>query len=104
MDDRIKLVIETLEDLEINSPEVRFEMARIIAIEELTKILNGGWISISKKLPPIQENVLICFSYGNIITGYYFDNEWYDCNYDDKLNQENIVAWQSLPEKFKEII
>ena len=49
MDNRLKLVIEALEDLEINSPETRFEMARIIAIEELEK-------QISKKVDYSELN------------------------------------------------
>jgi hypothetical protein len=59
MNNRIKLVIEALEDLEINSPETRFEMARIIAIQELKKQLNGDWIPVSERLPENNTKVQV---------------------------------------------
>jgi protein-tyrosine phosphatase len=149
MNNRIKLVIEALEDLEINSPETRFEMARIIAIQELKKQLNGDWIPVSERLPEnntkvqvtgvryseyTKKNIYVRFNakyigkhsikvddmwsycecddlqvYDEDEDEYYVKEGWYETieNWDDYtevyVNDYKVIAWQPLPEPFREV-
>lgn len=119
MNNRLKLVIEALEDLEINSPETRFEMARIIAIAELKKQLNGGWIATNERLPEefgcylvawkptsltaedILENTGITpHYYGILAFDPIFEGGWIDEI--EQCDDYEVIAWQPLPPAYKE--
>lgn len=105
MNNRIKLVIEALEDLEINSPETRFEMARIIAINELKKISNSEWIPCSEKLPTTSGRfeVTIKGSKGKRrVEMWNFDKNTNKWGF-DKYWSPNVIAWRSRPEPYKEV-
>lgn len=98
MSERIKLVIEALEDLEINSLETRFEMARIIAIQELKKQLNGGWISVKERLPNEDGYYLTTWKgYHSIEPVTRFHR--FSCG---RFELDGIIAWQPLPKPYKE--
>lgn len=106
MNNRLKLVIEALEDLEINSPETRFEMARIIAINELKKISNSEWIPCSEKLPTSSGRfeVTVKGAKGKRhVEIFNFDkgtNSWWNSGY---YFPPAIIAWRSRPEPYKEV-
>lgn len=107
MNNRLKLVIEALEDLEINSPETRFEMARIIAIQELEKQLNGGWTNAIEK-PSKSDDYLVY--YHKKYNSCNFETNWHGiCSFIDIYGGwqteegETILAWQSLPEPYSEL-
>ena len=103
MNNRIKLVIEALEDLEINSSDTRFEMARIIAIEELKKILNSDWILCSERLPDVFDYVFVTSNAGGRTIAHRMPNQtnWYDLH--STVVETGVLAWQPLPEPYKEI-
>jgi hypothetical protein len=119
MNNRIKLVIEALEDLEINSPETRFEMARIIAIQELKKMSNSEWVPCKVRLPEEFGCYLVAWRPTDLTaediiknTGssphYYeilafepvFGGGWIDDI--EQCDEYEILAWQPLPEPYKE--
>lgn len=64
---------------------------------------NDKWRSI--KMPPdSSRTVLIQLSFGNIITGYYMDNEWWAYNFgskNKKIDKDFIVCWNDLPKLYK---
>ncbi len=84
-----------------------------IAISALEKQLNGGWISVKEKLPESEDNsVLAQFNNGSIETVHiqdYFDD--ITAGLDENGNQlytkwyisQGVVAWQPLPEPYKEL-
>lgn len=73
-------------------------------VQEIAEKYNNGWIACSERLPE-EYNVLCCDKHGEMIIGHpYFDeinNPYYIAESDNEI-MYNCVAWQPLPEPFKE--
>lgn len=72
--------------------------------EDYCKEYNNGWIPCSERLPE-EYTVLCCDKYGEMIIGHPYFDEVSDTNYSSESDNEmmyNCVAWQPLPEPFKE--
>ena len=73
-------------------------------VQEVAEEYKGGWIPCSKQLPEENQQVILQDFYGNItiekmktadgIEGF-SDGDWWS-------SANNYVAWQPLPEPFKE--
>lgn len=73
-------------------------------VQEVAEEYNGGWIPCSERLPE-EYTVLCCDNYGEIIVGHPYFDEVSNTNYSaesDNVMMYNCVAWQPLPESFKE--
>ena len=73
-------------------------------IEQIADEYNGGWIPCSERLPE-EYTVLCCDKYGEMIVGHPYFDEVSDTNYSAESDNEmmyNCVAWQPLPEPYKE--
>ena len=85
----------------------QYEADRLI---ELRKEYNDGWISCSERLPEIDGNtsdtVLVCGSNGFLYMAFWCDDlQWRFCECGmakEPVLWTEIVAWQPLPEPFKE--
>ena len=73
-------------------------------VREVSEEYNNGWIPCSERLPEENQQVILQDFYGNItiekmkiadgIEGF-IDGDWWS-------SANNYVAWQPLPEPFKE--
>jgi len=82
--------------------------ANLMAISALEKELNGGWIPVSERFPKENDIYLVTFEeqekryverlYFSTMNGWYMPLVWQD---EGKI--EKIIAWQSLPEPYKEV-
>ena len=73
-------------------------------VQEVAEEYNVGWIPCSERLPE-EYTVLCCDKYGEMIVGHPYFDEVSDTNYSAESDNEmmyNCVAWQPLPEPFKE--
>ena len=73
-------------------------------VKEAAEEYNNGWIPCSERLPE-EYTVLCCDKYGEMIVGHPYFDEVSDTNYSAESDNEmmyNCVAWQPLPEPFKE--
>ena len=76
----------------------------IKVIKEVSEEYKDGWIPVSEMLPEEKDGVvLICEQNGEVETGRYseFSNQWYKgdmCG----IGGSEVIAWQPLPEPFKE--
>lgn len=80
---------------------IQYERDRFI---ELRKEYNNGWIACSDGLPE-EYTVLCCDKYGEMIVGHPYFDEVSDTNYSSESDNEmmyNCIAWQPLPEPYKE--
>ena len=69
-----------------------------------TNVGNNGWIPCSERLPE-EYTVLCCDKYGEMIVGHPYFDEVSNTNYSSESDNEmmyNCIAWQPLPEPFKE--
>ena len=91
-------------DIEETRVDTIKEMLEIV--NEVAEEYNGGWISCSERLPECGTKVLVQYGCGRInieeckkntdgIIGFYDGNYW--------SNADNYIAWQPLPEPFKEV-
>ena len=73
-------------------------------VQEVTEEYNGGWIACSERFPEGNQEVILQDFYGNITIGKmkitdgiegFSDGDWW-------ASANNYVAWQPLPEPFKE--
>ena len=79
-------------------------------VQEVAEKYNGGWIPCSERLPEIDGNtsdiVLVCGSNGFQYMAFWCDDlKWRFCECGMAKNPilwTEIVAWQPLPEPFKE--
>ena len=79
-------------------------------IQEVAEEYNGGWIPCSERLPEIDGNtsdtVLVCGSNGFLYMAFSCDDlQWRFCECGmakEPVLWTEIVAWQPLPEPFKE--
>lgn len=73
-------------------------------VKEVSEEYNGGWIPCSERLPEENQEVMLQDFYGNItiekmktndgLEGF-SDGDWWS-------SANNYVAWQPLPEQYKE--
>ena len=73
-------------------------------VQEVAEEYNGGWIACSERLPE-EYTVLCCDKYGEMIVGHPYFDEVSNTNYSAESDNEimyNCVAWQPLPEPYKE--
>ena len=79
-------------------------------VQEVAEEYNGGWIPCSERLPEIDGNtsdtVLVCGSNGFLYMAFWCDDlQWRFCECGmakEPVLWTEIVAWQPLPEPFKE--
>lgn len=89
-------------DIEEKRVDTIKEMIEIV--HEVAEEYKGGWIPCSERLPKEHQEVILQDFYGNItieemkisdgIEGFSYGDWWSSAN--------NYVAWQPLPEPFKE--
>ena len=80
-------------------------------VQEVAEEYNGGWIACSERLPEIDGNtsdiVLVCGSNGFQYMAFWCDDlKWRFCECGmakEPVLWTEIVAWQPLPEPFKEV-
>ena len=73
-------------------------------VHEVAEEYKCGWIACSEMLPE-EYTVLCCDKYGEMIVGHPYFDEVSDTNYSAESDGEmmyNCVAWQPLPEPYKE--
>ena len=95
-------------DMEERRVDTIKEMLEIV--QEVSKEYNGGWIPCSERLPEIDGNtsdtVLVCGSNGFLYMAFWCDDlQWRFCECGmakEPVLWTEIVAWQPLPEPFKE--
>ena len=101
----IHRVVKTDEDAEWN--RAIYKSTEIV--KEVTEEYNGGWIACSERLPDkagyevlaTLENVYGQRRVTIIFTGY-GDSQWH-CNHKEfALDVWKVIAWQPLPEQYKE--
>jgi len=73
----------------------------ISIVNQLAEEYNNGWVFCSEKLPYYYENVLVCTENGGKTIAHlkHTPIEWVDM-YANKI--DGIVAWQYLPNPYKE--
>ena len=79
-------------------------------VQEVTEEYKGGWIPCSERFPEIDGNtsdtVLVCGSNGFLYMAFWCDDlQWRFCECGmakEPVLWTEIVAWQPLPEPFKE--
>lgn len=74
-----------------------------IAIQALEKQLNGGWVSVSERLPKCdnkynEEDVLVCMDDEFIATTTYVKDKGFEL----WAESGEVTAWQPLPETYRE--
>lgn len=76
----------------------------LIDIEHAPTVGTGSWIPITDALPQANEEVLITLSSGDIITIGWInkDGEWLIYEGDGNADINDILAWQPLPEPYRE--
>lgn len=65
---------------------------------------DDGWISVKKRLPEGKE-VIAQNKDGEMLIGYVYyseEMEWYECE-SESMYLTNVIAWQPLPEPYKEV-
>ena len=97
---------KTEEDENINkATQLAFDDAKNI-VQEVAKEYNGGWIPCSERLPEDNSICIVTVEYPNNET--VVDYGWFDrksvCWFvgTQEFRTFNILAWQPLPEPFKE--
>ena len=119
---KIEDAIQTLKGSRDCAKEHGFDVYDyVLAISALEKQLNGGWIPVSERLPQNNEHILLFLKDEKGKTAqvvgylYHSDNENFkNLNGEFKsfdgddlapnfLNKECVVAWQLLPEPYKEV-
>ena len=101
-------VNRVLDDIIKDKPK---ELGQLIAYDNSIKIVQevaeeykDGWTPCSERLPE-EYTVLCCDKYGEMIVGHPYFDEVSNTNYSAESDNEmmyNCVAWQPLPEPFKE--
>lgn len=109
----IEKAIDVLKRLRIATTTSNIDGFRVLepltmAISALEKQLNGGWISVSEGLPEKSDVYLATFLeegkryverfYYSDFMGWMMPVAW-----QDEGRIENIIAWQPLPEPYKEV-
>ena len=100
-------VNRVLDDIIKDKPK---ELGQLIAYDNSIKIVqevaeeyNGGWIACSERLPDVEADVLLSLRSIDIHTGFRSNTEGYFyVDGEGYVEFENVLAWQPLPEPFKE--
>ena len=97
---------KTEEDEYINkATQLAFDDAKNI-VQEVAEEYNGGWIPCSERLPEDDSTCIVTMEYPKHET--VVDYGWFDREYVcwfvgmQEFRTSNILAWQPLPEPFKE--
>ena len=96
----IRRVVKTDEDAEWN--RAIYKSTEIV--QEVAEEYNNGWIPCSIDLSKEKDGmVLICCEDGNVMTGKHseFSDTWYKGDM-YAVGGSNVIAWQPLPEPYKE--
>ena len=100
-------IISQIEELANLNGNAYLDSADVIEIvKEAAEEYNGGWIPCSKKLPEDDSICIVTVEYQNNET--VVDYGWFDrksvCWFVgmQEFRTSNILAWQPLPEPFKE--
>ena len=79
------------------------------AISALEKQLNGGWIPVSERLPEKEDIYQVTIKYKNfagihltVRTAIYENKKWNIHGPQPVISNIKIIAWQPLPEPYKE--
>ena len=73
-------------------------------VQEVAEEYKGGWIACSERLPDVEEDVLLSLRSLDVHTGFRSNTEGYFyVDGEGYVEFENVLAWQPLPEPFKEI-
>ena len=118
---------EIIEELEVERTtanntfakyEMKVDLGRVFGLEKAIEIIkqeaekyNNGWIPCSERLPEYDEEyikkynndkqyIVICkYSYEPTVAHFSKEKIWY---YDDFVKFNDVIAWQPLPEPYKE--
>lgn len=71
-------------------------------VKELAEEHKGGWIPCDENLPNHNQTVIFQTEDGMVETGYYDVNEDWCVNDSYFPNAFRFIAWQPLPEPYKE--
>lgn len=80
-------------------------------VQEVAEEYNNGWIPCSERLPEIGQEVIVATKNGSVFSNIYYDytdsNAKEPCfhSWDDEMwncFEPDVIAWQPLPEPFKE--
>ena len=105
MNKAFEKIISQIEELANLNGNAYLDSADVIEIvQEVAEEYNVGWIACSERLPEENQEVMLQDFYGNItiekmktndgLEGFSDDDWWSSAN--------NYIAWQPLPEPFKE--
>ena len=62
----------------------------------------GTWIPVSERLPEIHQDVLLSLRSLDVEVGFRGSTEPYYYCHGDYIEPQNVLAWQPLPEPYKE--
>lgn len=74
-------------------------------IDRIAQEYNNGWIPCSERLPDIEADVLLTLRSLDIYTGFRANTDGYfyvEGTDDCYIPLDNVVAWQPLPQPYKE--
>ena len=116
--DKILERLEELHERYVNQYDMIDKNPMAFSVKECMKIVqkvaeeyNGGWIACSEMLPEIGQEVIVSSQNGSVYSNIYYDyidnNAKEPCfhRWDDEMwncFMLDVIAWQPLPEPFKE--
>ena len=103
MMERTMIALEIEDDAEAQMELKAYKDIRNGINDEPTVHPESNWISCKERLPELWDYVLCSQINGDVGEGKLLDDEcWHIC-YDQSHRKKSwVVAWQPLPEKFKE--
>ena len=112
MNKAFEKILERLEELKLpfpdNCPSYHgntddlIDMTKDI-VKEVEEEYNNGWIPCSEMLPDVEADVLLSLRSIDVHTGFMSNTEGYFyVDGEGYVEFENVLAWQPLPEPFKE--
>lgn len=100
-----RIAENTNEDMTYKIPYFGLDIAKEI-VQEVSEEYNGGWVPCSERLPEDDSICMVTVEYPNNET--VVDYGWFDrknvCWFVgmQEFRTSNILAWQPLPEPYKE--